>query len=149
MTNYLKDFQEGTYNSYKGLINFRLESGETRDSIRNKLMEVIQRDIELLNKMTITESEKQLLIIEVNQILIFINELLAEHIYYTGKGKLNNNKVNYEYTEIYNYKILTPGSESCSYCITRYLKDVVNFKVDNREQKFIIDDKSNIYIIVL
>lgn len=106
------------------------------------------RGLKLNNPYRICKSIDDLRIAEYEGILQAINELVPEIKTYKGRAKLNNNIVDFEFKEIYYYKLLMPGTESTKYIIVKELITETEHKINNKNIGRFAVDLENKFIIL-
>lgn len=145
-----KEHKNNAYKVYKEWIMFGLSYGDLPDAVREKRIDVVHSNIGLLNNSTSIFHNDKLLIAETEGVIQAINELCPEVVYYSGKAKFNNSIVNYEFKEIYHFKLLKPGSESYDYQIIKELYAETDHKINGENKgRFAVDiDSKFIYLSI-
>ncbi len=145
----VEQHKNNSYEVYKEWIQFEINAGDNKDDIRNRHLETLKNNVDILNNpYRICKSIDDLRIAEYEGILQAINELVPEIKTYKGRAKLNNNIVDFEFKEIYYYKLLMPGTESTKYIIVKELITETEHKINNKNIGRFAVDLENKFIIL-
>lgn len=147
----VKQHKNNTYKVYKKWIQFEIDAGDNKDDIRNRHIETLKNNVDILNnpyRVCKTKTIDNLIIAECEGILQAINELVPEIKTYKGRAKLNNDIVNFEFKELYHYKLLTPGMESIKYMVIKELIAETEHKINNKNIGRFAVDLENKFIIL-
>lgn len=136
----ITEHKNNAYKVYREWINFELTAGDDQNRVRNWHLEKVDSNINLLNNQYNIYHKDKLLEAETEGILQAINELCPEIVYYSGKAKLNDKMVIYEFKEVYYYKLLKLGTESINYRIIKELHTETDHKINGQNKgKFAVD----------